>query len=128
MNNKLSIKDYALLKGTTTSNVYQKIKSGSLKYETIEGKKFIILESGPVTNDCNKYKVKNKVLKEKLKHSREIIELQNKEVDILNEVIKSLNASLYNTNMLLENHTRLLEKPIEDIEIIKPKKKKKKKK
>ena len=128
---EILVNDYSTKYKMSLSNVYQKIKRGTLESIKRNGKTYIVEDikeiSTPLKKNCIKFKNKNKKLKLKLK-------IMNEKVNSLNEIIKSKESEIntlkitYDTlSMVIQSNVKSIENNIIDIEPTKKNKKKNKK-
>lgn len=117
---KILIKDYAELKKQTLSNVYQKVKRGTLQSEKIDGKIYIIEEDikqpNTIKKECKKAK---KSLKKEIRQLKELLKSKEAEIQTLKISFDILSSSI-------KQQLKSLENPIIDTKIEHTKKSKKK--
>lgn|GEM_PF-7003932 len=125
---KLSVNEYARELGKTPANVYQRIKKGLVKVETIEGKTFVIIDNQEQQNSQELLEQERMFLKELLKQKdAEIAELKKR----FDELVKSKEAEISTLKVTFDTFTALFSRQIAqhtEAEIISTGKKKKKKK
>ena len=114
------IKDYAILKNQTLSNIYQKVTRGTLQSKKIDGKTYIVEETikqpKALKKDCKKAK---KTLKKDIRQLKEL--LQSKEAEI-----KTLKISFDILSSAFNQQLKSIEKPIIEAKIKTEKKNKSK--
>ena len=81
---RILIKDYAKLKNQTLSNIYQKVKRGTLISEKIDGKTYIVenIDKPKKPKKCKCKKAK-KHYKEKIKNLEALLKSKEAEIETL---------------------------------------------